>query len=446
MCSALSSPDADEETTAPDPEAPEASATSAETSEMETTSSERVTEQRPQVEEKVIVPLDREDEEHISSTITLLDKEEELDEDKEEGDYRGSRQGIQDDCSLLPPFSSFCSCAASLREFLHQQCSALLHKKRKCQALRKRETIQPMKTPVWHPSMFPTVCPERPQPPGIEVHQPRETEEQAAEPEPESRASSSEMPPPLPRDTVAESPREPGVLEAAQLEPSQTSNLPKPSAADSSSAKLTPALKTPQLSSHEPEPAEEKPSQPSASTTGSAHIQPTAATAVEAESEGEEDKSDTRASLPKTVTVQTTETGGHTQVRRPNPPPSAEHNSDAPTVSEDDLAEPEVAAPSASEGLPEPEPSADQPSLAADLRVDGLTEDASPSTPPPSVPVSSSLLDIYADPPNGTEPNGNPVHGSSQKESVFMRLNNRIKALEMNMSLSGRYLEQLSQR
>lgn len=38
------------------------------------------------------------------------------------------------------------------------------------------------------------------------------------------------------------------------------------------------------------------------------------------------------------------------------------------------------------------------------------------------------------------------AHGSSQKESVFMRLNNRIKVLEMNMSLSGRYLEQLSQR
>lgn len=39
-----------------------------------------------------------------------------------------------------------------------------------------------------------------------------------------------------------------------------------------------------------------------------------------------------------------------------------------------------------------------------------------------------------------------PAHGSNQKESVFMRLNNRIKVLEMNMSLSGRYLEQLSQR
>lgn len=47
---------------------------------------------------------------------------------------------------------------------------------------------------------------------------------------------------------------------------------------------------------------------------------------------------------------------------------------------------------------------------------------------------------------NGMLLNAGAVHGSSQKESVFMRLNNRIKALEMNMSLSSRYLEELSQR
>ncbi|KAB5579002.1 hypothetical protein PHYPO_G00189560 [Pangasianodon hypophthalmus] len=54
-----------------------------------------------------------------------------------------------------------------------------------------------------------------------------------------------------------------------------------------------------------------------------------------------------------------------------------------------------------------------------------------------------SSSDFYAEIPSSTEA---PIHGSNQKESVFMRLNNRIKALEVNMSLSGRYLEQLSQR
>ena len=41
---------------------------------------------------------------------------------------------------------------------------------------------------------------------------------------------------------------------------------------------------------------------------------------------------------------------------------------------------------------------------------------------------------------------GGGILSSHQKESVFMRLNNRIKSLEVNMSLSSRYLEELSQR
>ncbi|KAM8930620.1 SUN domain-containing ossification factor [Pelodytes ibericus] len=69
------------------------------------------------------------------------------------------------------------------------------------------------------------------------------------------------------------------------------------------------------------------------------------------------------------------------------------------------------------------------------------------------VTITNSLhrttTDFYAELQNSTDlgyANGNQVHGSNQKESVFMRLNNRIKALEVNMSLSGRYLEELSQR
>ncbi|XP_047230471.1 SUN domain-containing ossification factor isoform X2 [Girardinichthys multiradiatus] len=65
--------------------------------------------------------------------------------------------------------------------------------------------------------------------------------------------------------------------------------------------------------------------------------------------------------------------------------------------------------------------------------------------------IQRTATDFYAELQNGGDYsggtlNGGAVHGSSQKESVFMRLNNRIKALEMNMSLSSRYLEELSQR
>uniref|UniRef100_T1J7S8 SUN domain-containing protein n=1 Tax=Strigamia maritima TaxID=126957 RepID=T1J7S8_STRMM len=40
----------------------------------------------------------------------------------------------------------------------------------------------------------------------------------------------------------------------------------------------------------------------------------------------------------------------------------------------------------------------------------------------------------------------NAVTSNTQKESVFVRLSNRIKALELNMSFSSQYLEELSQR
>ncbi|NXF80514.1 SUCO factor, partial [Sclerurus mexicanus] len=70
-----------------------------------------------------------------------------------------------------------------------------------------------------------------------------------------------------------------------------------------------------------------------------------------------------------------------------------------------------------------------------------------------AIPVAGgpqrTATDFYAELQNSTDlgyANGNLVHGSNQKESVFMRLNNRIKALEVNMSLSSRYLEELSQR
>uniref|UniRef100_A0A3B4A0V1 SUN domain-containing protein n=1 Tax=Periophthalmus magnuspinnatus TaxID=409849 RepID=A0A3B4A0V1_9GOBI len=95
------------------------------------------------------------------------------------------------------------------------------------------------------------------------------------------------------------------------------------------------------------------------------------------------------------------------------------------------------------ETIPNPLPS---DALSMDSKMEDLNEDIATGISRPSAAASPSVSDIYAEPPNGTELNGSPVHGSSQKESVFMRLNNRIKALEMNMSLSGRYLEQLSQR
>lgn len=320
--------------------------------------------------------------------------------------------------------------------------------------------IPPIQTPTWHQPLPPSACPE-PQQHHTEVHQPHE-KEQDSEQEPESGASPSETP--LPPGNTAESHKE-STSEPPLLEPSQTSNLPKPSATDSSSAKPTPIVETPQLSSEEPARelrpeksqdvlAEEK---PSLSPGSSIYVQPSvSATGDDAPVAPTEEKSDTDVSQPDINTlIQTADKTDQSQVLHPTTSPHLEHHPDSPVVPESGAASTELPHP-ASDTITEPEPSGGHPVI-TETKMEDFAEDIStsggngqqprPSSPAPSsLPTSPSLSDIYAEQPNGTEQNGNLVHGSSQKESVFMRLNNRIKALEMNMSLSGRYLEQLSQR
>ncbi|XP_075793175.1 SUN domain-containing ossification factor isoform X2 [Pelodiscus sinensis] len=88
-------------------------------------------------------------------------------------------------------------------------------------------------------------------------------------------------------------------------------------------------------------------------------------------------------------------------------------------------------------------------SASAEIKYDEQTSEEAFLAIPVSGGQQRTATDFYAELQNSTDlgyTNGNLVHGSNQKESVFMRLNNRIKALEVNMSLSSRYLEELSQR
>lgn len=424
----------------PDPTIPTTIAPSSETPLPEMPTTDSSDQELPPMEQQTALPSQKDEEEPISSTITLLEKEEESDEEKEKGGYRDQQKGIP--CSVLPSFSSLCSCNSSLQEYLHQQCSASLSKKRKCQSVHQKQTIPSIETPAWQRPLFPSGWHE-PQQPHSEVHQPRE-KEQAAEAEPESRASSSEAPQP-PENTAAS--YKDSVLDLPLLEPSQTSNLPKHSVTDSSPAKPTPGVETPLLSSGEPEKkqdvlAEERHIEPSASPSRSSDVQPTVSvTADESLVVSAEETFTTGVSHSDMDTPDTAD-----QILSPTssifyPDPPIFHEADSVATETPSLV-PDLSV--------EPEPSSGLP-VFTDIKTEDISDDASaPSAKAP--PASSSLLpshqtsDIYADPPNGTEPNGNPVHGSSQKESVFMRLNNRIKALEMNMSLSGRYLEQLSQR
>ncbi|CAM1324349.1 SUCO (predicted) [Pycnogonum litorale] len=65
----------------------------------------------------------------------------------------------------------------------------------------------------------------------------------------------------------------------------------------------------------------------------------------------------------------------------------------------------------------------------------------------PSENMASSSQSIANDQQQQPSSNGNQAfYTGATRESVFMRLNNRIKSLELNLSLSSQYLEELSKR
>ncbi|CAN0174369.1 unnamed protein product [Lampetra fluviatilis] len=91
------------------------------------------------------------------------------------------------------------------------------------------------------------------------------------------------------------------------------------------------------------------------------------------------------------------------------------------------------------------------------LDRDARSEEGKPSEgdarPPPAARSGEEAradavqADVYPEASDlSPAPAGALALGSAQKESVFMRLSNRIRALELNVSLSSRYLEEVSLR
>ncbi|XP_054889103.1 SUN domain-containing ossification factor-like isoform X2 [Poeciliopsis prolifica] len=400
----------------------------------DTSTTENCDEKLPLVEDKIVIPLGEEEEESITSTIILLDKEEELEDDKKDDRKRG-----EENLEHCAERSSSCSCTTSFQEFVQRQCSASLSKKRTCQTVDIVETTPSVVTPAAPPSS------SEPQPHPGEADQSDETDA-ASELQPDRDAMDAEATPP------SEHP-EGSMSQHDDLEPSQIPILP--SATESSSAKATPVVETADVSEepkYESRPeksqdvlTEEKLVEPSLSlSSSSAEVKPS----VSADDGPTEDK-------PKVDPAQEeTSASNETQDNLNQTPVSSSASSKNQVEQPESLPTSSEVPPAAADMTTEPEPS---PSPVTDAKTDDPAEEFPapsggqdqlfrPSVPTSTSPTSPSLLDIYAEPFNGTEQNGNQVHGSSQKESVFMRLNNRIKALEVNMSLSGRYLEQLSQR
>uniref|UniRef100_A0A087XZX1 SUN domain-containing protein n=1 Tax=Poecilia formosa TaxID=48698 RepID=A0A087XZX1_POEFO len=382
----------------------------------DTSTPDNCEEKLPLVEEKIVIPLGKEEDESIASTIILLDKEEELEDDKKD-----HQEQDEENLEYCPARSSSCSCTTSFQEFLLQQCSASLSRKRTCQTVDIVETIPSIVTPPTPPSS--SAQPEpRPHPGEADWSDEKDPD---SELQPDRDAMDAEVAPP------SENP-EGSVSEHNDLEP-----------------------KTPDVSSEEPKyesgpeksqdvSTEEKLVEPSRSLSGSsAEVKPS----VSADDDPTEEKpnvesaqEETRASNKTQDDLnQTSVSSSASSKNQVEPLESLPTSSEVPPKAADMTTEPEPAL------SPVTDAKMDDPAEEFPVPSGGQDQLFRPSVPTSTSPTSSSLLDIYAEPFNGTEQNGNQVHGSSQKESVFMRLNNRIKALEVNMSLSGRYLEQLSQ-
>lgn len=412
----------------PDAGISETAALSSETSASDTPDTNPNKPPLPPVEDQKVSSSEGDEEKPISSTIILLDKDDE-DEEEEESDvrkekpaHRKQQESLQNPC--CPP-SSQCSFAASVTEYLTRQCSALRSKKRTCQTAGQKQTF-PTVHPSWHEG----------------EEQQLDAKENPAErlPQPPADgASTSEATPPL--GNVVE-PRTESVSETAVvLEPSQSLSLFQTNTTDSSAAIATSFSETPVLppgdatKEQRPEPSlnvltTDKPAADPFPSSSSASSSVDAAVADASE-------------FDSSTSVQLSESLRADQTQTPLPSASlpSEHQHDPPAVPTTPAAPAEDSHP-APDNVVELETSSGH-LIATETKTEDPVEALHPTSPPPPSP---SLSDIYAETANVTEQNGNMVHGSSQKESVFMRLNNRIKALEINMSLSGRYLEQLSQR
>ncbi|XP_076018321.1 SUN domain-containing ossification factor isoform X2 [Genypterus blacodes] len=395
------------------------------------------------VEEKIVVRLERDEDEHIGPTVTLLDEEEELDEAREIKQQLDRQQESLDYCELSSsPQSSLCCCSASLQELLQRRCLARLSKTRNgCNVDREQTLPSQSQTPTMPLPLSPSTSPEPPHH-RSEMYPPQDKEPAPEESESEAKPSD----PPNPPGNAVESQKEEMMAELPVLEPSQTPTPPKASATDSFTTKATATVEPPQLSSEDPHKeltasksqdtlAEEKHEEQSASLSPIFTVSSVSATMEDPSMTAAEEK---HSSDAPTQTPHTTDQSQllHSSVAH------SEHQPTPPAALENGTAETSHPSPDAT---PELEPSLGHAVL-TDVRAEDLGEDGGASLPHPSSAASPSHSDFYAEVPGSVEQNGNQVHGTNQKESVFMRLNNRIKALEMNMSLSGRYLEQLSQR
>ncbi|XP_071262340.1 SUN domain-containing ossification factor-like isoform X5 [Salvelinus alpinus] len=401
----------------------------------------------PSPEDGQIVTLVVEEEEPPQSTVTLMEEEGDDDEEEEREEKWMRESQLYCPLSSVSSLSSI-SCVATLPELLRRWCDACLARERQ-RGLRKRQQDTYTRTPIDTPLPTHTAI-QDPVPAATHTQEAPTHTEPVPDPETAPRAQNEVL---SPTDSHNHTDTHP-VDHIIVLEPSRTSTLPPHSFSHTSLSKPTPtqdeAPRPPSQDDPVPPPALQGAPLPEAQQASTPNPSPSPITPLH----------------PPTSETASLDLPPLSLKEQPvQPLPTASRPADIPPPTElpvplqpDTHAEPHTPRAGVESG---------------DLKGQGEQGDSPPPQPAEhplreesmedlllSVPVTANghlhrtATDFYAELQstgeyiggNGGMNGGVNVHGSSQKESVFMRLNNRIKALEMNMSLSSRYLEELSQR
>lgn len=389
----------------------------------------------PPPEDSRIVILIEEDEEATQPTVTLLEEEREEEKRPEEMWERESTTY----CGHL----STLSCLASLHEHFYCYCSAAL-------ALQRQRRDRRHKAQHTHTDTDTQTTPQQTLPDTTPIQEPPAPSEKLPETERPSQAQAERI---SPTETVASPPQsssgESAVTEqelppeTILLEPSHTSTLPPHSFSDTPTQSIPESLPT-------GEPVDQSPQYlvdiPETRTPVSSYSSTSSLLSPSAASSSLSSTTTTEPHSPETDPPKL-ELPIATKEQTVQPLPTHTRPADIPPPTELPIPLPEASDIGRTAGVEDPHHSAvaSQPELSeAPLSQQEETVDD-------ILLPHRTAGEFYAEQQQSADMghgngNGNQVHGSNQKESVFMRLNNRIKALEMNMSLSSRYLEELSQR
>ncbi|XP_056620066.1 SUN domain-containing ossification factor isoform X3 [Triplophysa dalaica] len=385
----------------------------------------------PEESRIVILIKGEEDEEATQQTVTLLEKEEE--EDREEEKRRAEVWERENTfyCGHL----STLSCLASLHEYFYCYCSAAL-------ALDRQLRDRRHKAQHTHPDTDTQSSPQHSLTTTTPTQEPPVLSEKPAEGEHTSRVQ-SEVISPTETVSILTPPSSEGVAidqelqrETVVLEPSRTSTFTAHSLSDTPTQNIPEPLPTEELVDQHPQYLENTPETLVSVSSGIPTQNAASSILTSTTSEPHIPETDPPKHELPTPTNELPVQPLPTHTRPADIPPPTELPFQPPDISDNGKAAGVDDAHQVSEV-------SETPSSQQEETVDDILLG---QTGP-----HRTVGEFYAEQQHSSENgyvngNGNQVHGSNQKESVFMRLNNRIKALEMNMSLSSRYLEELSQR